>query len=386
MKVPFLDLEAQYQSIKDEVAVAIQEVLESCSFAGGPFVQRFEDEFAAFCRCEYAIGVGSGTEALWLALLALGIGPGDEVITVPNTFIATAEAISFCGAKPIFVDVDEKTYNMDPALLEATITSRTKAIIPVHLFGQVADMDPIMEIARANDLFVIEDACQAHGAEYKSRAAGSIGVAGCFSFYPGKNLGAYGEAGAVVTNNPELDKKIRILRDHGQRKKYHHEMIGWNARMDGFQGAILSVKLKCLAAWNDARRKKAEIYNELLADLDEVIPPWAASYSKHVYHIYAVRVKRRDRLIQALAEKDIHCGIHYPVPVHLQQAYNNLGLQKGAFPVTERCASEFMSLPMFADLTTQQIEHVVEQVKVLVTPSLQLDLGQADARRSASAL
>jgi len=271
MKVTFIDLRAQYESIKDEVALAIQQVLDSSAFAGGPFVGQFEKEFASFCQCKYAIGVGSGTEALWLTLLALGIGPGDEVITVPNTFIATAEAISFCGAKPLFVDIDKSTYTMDPQKLhdylaivnpqsqirnpKSEIRNPPKAVIPVHLFGQTADMDPIMEIARAHGLFVIEDACQAHGAEYKGRPAGSIGDAGCFSFYPGKNLGAYGEAGAVVTNSSYLESKVRMLRDHGQSKRYCHKMIGWNGRMDGIQGAVLSVKLKHLSVWNEARRE-----------------------------------------------------------------------------------------------------------------------------------
>jgi len=242
VKVPFLDLKVQYASIKEEITSALQQVLNNTAFAGGPFVEQFEKDFASFCQCEFAIGVGSGTDALWMALLSLGIGPGDEVITTPNTFIATAEAISFCGAKPVFVDVDEKTYNMDADLLESVISPKTKAIVPVHLFGQMADMDRIMEIARAHELYVVEDACQAHGAEYKGRRAGSIGDVGCFSFYPGKNLGAYGEAGAVVTNNAELAEKMRMFRDHGQGKKYYHLMIGWNARMDGFQGAVLSVK------------------------------------------------------------------------------------------------------------------------------------------------
>jgi dTDP-4-amino-4,6-dideoxygalactose transaminase len=384
MKVPFLDLKAQYESIKDEVAEAIQQVLDSCAFAGGPFVEQFEKEFASFCHCDFAIGLGSGTEALWLSLLALGVGPGDEVITSPSTFIATAEAITFCGAKPVFVDIDEKTYNVNPTLLEAAITSRTKAIIPVHLFGQMADMDSIMEIARAKGLFVIEDACQAHGSEYKGKAAGSIGDAGCFSFYPGKNLGAYGDAGAVVTNNPELDSTIRKLRDHGQRKKYSHELVGWNARMDGFQGAILSVKLRYLSAWNESRRKKAEIYNELLADLDEVITPWEANYSKHVYHLYAIRVNARASLLKALAEEDIHCAIHYPIPVHLQGAYHNLGLQNGRFPVAEMCADEFVSLPMFPELTTKQIERVVDRIKVFINMSLQSDVTHASVAPSAS--
>lgn len=384
MKVPFLDLRSQYESIRDEISVSIQEVLDSCAFAGGPFVEKFEREFASFCECEYAIGVGSGTDALWLALLGLGVGIDDEVITVPNTFFATAEAISLCGAKPVFVDIDEKTYNMNPEMLEAAISNRTKAIIPVHIFGQMADMDPIMEIAGTHNLFVIEDACQAHGAEYKGRAAGSIGDAGCFSFYPGKNLGAYGEAGAVVTNNRELDRKIRMLRDHGQHKKYHHQMVGCNARMDGFQGAILSVKLRYLAAWNDSRRKKAEIYNESLANLDEVITPWEANYSKHVYHIYAIRVKSCDLLIQALAKKDIHCGIHYPVPIHLQEAYKNLGLQEGTFPVAEMYASEFVSLPMFPELTTLQIKRVVDQIRFFASMNSQSDVLQAISPRSGS--
>ena len=255
-------------------------------------------------------------------------------------------------------------------------------MIPVHLFGQMADMDPIMEIARANGLSVIEDACQSHGAEYKGRAAGSIGDAGCFSFYPGKNLGAYGEAGAVVTNNPELDGKIRMLRDHGQQKKYYHALIGWNARMDGLQGAILSVKLRHVATWNEARRKNAQMYNDLLTDLVEVIVPREANYSKHVYHIYAVRVKSRDSLIQALAGKEIHCGIHYPVPLHLQEAYHNLGLQEGRFPVAERCASEFVSLPMFPELTREQIKYVAKQIRVYTSMNRDSDYLQPQTHRS----
>ena len=369
MKVPFLDLKAQYVSIKDEVAVAIQQVLDKTAFAGGPFVAQFEQEFAEFCKTKNAVGVGSGTDALWLALLGLGIGPGDEVITVPNTFIATAEAISFCGAKPVFVDVDEKTYNMDPGLLEAAITPKAKAVIPVHLFGQMADMDPIMEIARKRGLYVIEDACQAHGAEYKGRMAGSIGDAGCFSFYPGKNLGAYGEAGAVVTNDAELAKKIRMLRDHGQEKKYYHGVVGWNARMDGFQGAILSVKLKYLRKWNEERRQNAGIYNQTLSNLDTVILPHEEGYGKHVYHIYTIRVKNRDSLISALVEKDIHCGIHYPIPLHLQKAYQVLGLGKGSFPASEESAGEFVSLPMFPELTQEKIIFISQEIREIVASS-----------------
>ena len=363
MNVPFIDLKAQYESIRTEVASAIQEVLDKAAFAGGPFVAQFEQEFARFCQTQHAIGVGNGTDALWVALWGLGIGAGDEVITAPTTFIATAEAISLCGAKPVFVDVEEQTCNLDPALIEAAITPRTKAIIPVHLFGQTADMDPIIEIAKKHGLFVIEDACQAHGAEYKGRRAGSMGDAGCFSFYPGKNLGAYGEAGAVVTNNAELAEKLKVFRDHGQAKKYYHQIIGWNARMDGIQGAVLSVKLKYLPAWTEARRRNAALYGELLSQVDTVRAPNEAGYAKHVYHIYAIRAHARDELISALGKKGIACGIHYPVPVHLQDAYKDLGLRRGSYPIAERCAEEFVSLPMFPELRKDQIEYVVNEVR-----------------------
>ena len=363
MKVPFLDLKAQYETIRAEIAAALQEVLEKTAFAGGPFVEKFEKEFAPFCRTEHAVGVGNGTDALWAAMLGLGIGQGNEVITAANTFIATAEAISFCGAKPVFVDVDEKTCNMNPNVIEAAITPRTRAIIPVHLYGQMADMDPIMEIARKHKLLVIEDASQAHGAEYKGRRAGSIGHAGCFSFYPGKNLGAYGEAGAVVTNNAELARTMRMFRDHGQSKKYYHSIIGWNARMDGFQGAVLSVKLKHLPAWTEGRRKNAALYNQLLSGVENIILPTEASYGKHVYHIYAIRAQNRDALIKALQQRDVHCAIHYPVPLHLQDAYSSLGYKKGDFPVTERVAEGLVSLPMFAELTQEQIETAAQELK-----------------------
>ena len=364
MNVPFLDLKAQYHALKDELHAAVGEVMENTAFAGGPFVARFEQAFARFCGCKHVVGVGNGTDALWLSLLSLGIGPGDEVITVPDTFIATAEAITYCGAKPVFVDVEEKTYNMDPSLLEAAITPRTKAVIPVHLFGQTADMDPILAIAGAHGLHVVEDACQAHGAEYKGRKAGSMGATGCFSFYPGKNLGAYGEAGAVVTNDDAIAEKIRIFRDHGQSKKYHHGVIGWNARMDGIQGAVLNVKLKYLAGWNEARREHAREYTRLLSSVEGFIEPREADYAKHVFHIYAIRTGRRDRLMAALAEQGISCGIHYPVPIHLQEAYHCLGLARGSFPVSEKCAEEFLSLPMFPELTTGQIAYVVDTLKL----------------------
>jgi dTDP-4-amino-4,6-dideoxygalactose transaminase len=419
MKVPFLDLKSQYQSIRDEIHAAIQQVLDTTAFAGGPFVAQFEKEFAAFCDCKEGIGVGSGTEALWLCLLALGIGQGDEVITVPNSFIATAEAISFCGAKPVFVDVDERTYNLDPNKLEdylkrrmqetgnrkqdkdrsqvsgtrnqdkdskilnpeswnlnpgarslnpppGNLAPRPKAVIPVHLFGQPADMYPILEIARKYNLMVIEDACQAHGGEYKGKKAGSLGDAGCFSFYPGKNLGAYGEAGAVVTNNSELAGKIRMIRDHGQSKKYCHDLIGWNDRMDGIQGAILSAKLKHLSTWNEARRKNAHLYSKLLKGADSIIVPQEAQYARHIYHIYALRVQNRDKLMNALAEKGISCGIHYPIPIHLTDAYKFMGLRRGSFPMAEKCADEFLSLPMYPELTSEQIEYAVAEIKKLV--------------------
>lgn len=363
MKVPFLDLKAQYQALREPMNQALQEVMENTAFAGGPFVAKFEEPFAAFCGCRHAIAVGNGTDALWLSLLALGVGAGDEVITVPNTFIATTEAISFCGATPVFVDVDERFYTMDPAKLEAAITPRTKAIIPVHLFGQTADMDPILALARRRGVAVVEDACQAHGAQYKGKPAGSLGATGCFSFYPGKNLGAYGEAGAIVTNDDDIARKVRMLRDHGQSQKYVHAAIGWNARMDGFQGAVLSVKLPHLDGWNEARRRHAARYGELLAGLPGVKLPVEAPFARHVYHVFAVRVAQRDRILKAMADRGVSCAIHYPVPVHLQEAYRALQLAPGAFPVAERCAAEFLSLPMYPELTTEQTAYVAESLK-----------------------
>jgi len=358
MKVPFLDLKAQGASIRGEVEEAIGQVLDSCAFAGGKFVENFENAFGLFCGSEHAVAVGSGTEALWLTLLALDIGPGDEVITVPNSFIATAEAISLCGAKPVFVDIEEQSYTMDPELIEEAVTPRTRAIIPVHLFGQPADMDPIMAVAARYGLHVIEDACQAHGATYKGRPAGSLGDAACFSFYPGKNLGAAGEGGAIVTSNGNLAEELRILRDHGQPLKYHHTRIGWNGRMDGLQGAILAVKLKHLPSWNESRRNNADIYNSLLEGQADIILPREMPYSNHVYHIYPVRVSRREELMRELNSNGIDCAVHYPVPIHLQKAYSFMGLGKGSFPRSERCSSEFVSLPMFPELSGDQIRHV----------------------------
>src|SRR2546425_1239665 len=359
MQVPFLDLKAHHDSMRGELETAIREVMDSNAFAGGPFVAKFEQDFATYCGAADVIGVGNGTDALWLSMLALGIGAADEVITVPMTFMATAEAISYSGAKPVFVDIDERTYTLDPDLLERAINPRTKAIIPVHLFGQAANMDAILEIARRYGLPVIEDACQAHGAEYKDRKAGSMGTSGCFSVYPGKNLGALGEAGAVITNDEELANKIQMLRDHGQAKKYHHALIGWNARMDGIQGAALQVKLKYLDRANQARRANARFYDQHLAKIEEVVLPEEAEYARHVYHLYVVRVQERDRVLQAMASRGIACGIHYPIPVHLQEAYRFLGHRKGAFPVAERCAEEFLSLPMYPELTTTQMRTVV---------------------------
>lgn len=362
MKVPFLDLQAHHQPLREQFDAAIAAVVDCGAFAGGPFVARFEQEFAAFCGAPFAIGVGNGTDALWLSLLAVGVGPGDEVITVPSTFMATAEAISYCGARPVFVDIDETTYTLDPAQLESAITPRTKAIIPVHLFGQMADMDAILAIANRHGIPVIEDACQAHGSRQRGRPAGTFGVAGCFSFYPGKNLGAFGEAGGVITSDPELKKKIEVFRDHGQDRKYHHARIGWNARMDGIQGAVLSVKLPHLESANARRRAHAARYRELLADTGVVLPVEAPG-NHHVYHVFAVCLPGRDRVLQSLTDAGIGCGIHYPVPVHLQAAYAFLGCGPGSFPVAERCANQFLSLPMFPELTDGQIRAVVAELK-----------------------
>jgi dTDP-4-amino-4,6-dideoxygalactose transaminase len=363
MNIPFLDLKTQHRSIRSELETAIREVMDSCAFAGGTFVEKFEKEWANYCGVEHAVGVGNGTDALWLILLSLGVGAGDEVITVPNTFIATAEAISLCGAHPVFVDVDPSTYTMDPSRLKAAISERTRAIIPVHLFGQTADMDPICAIARERDIPVIEDAAQAHGAEYHGRRAGSLGIAAGFSFYPGKNLGACGEAGAVVTNDGEIARTVRALRDHGQDRKYVHRLVGWNARMDGIQGAILSVKLRHLERWTAQRRENAKVYGALLADIDGLVTPREAPHRKHVHHVYSIRVPRRDSLIETLNNSGINCSIHYPVPIHMQKAYEFLRLPEGSFPISEQCAKEFLSLPMFPELTREHMTYVAEALR-----------------------
>lgn len=360
MNVPFVDLKAQYATIKEDIKKEIEEVLDNTAFILGKKVQDFEESFAEFCNSKYAIAVNSGTSALHLALLIKGIKEGDEVITVPNTFIATAEAISYCGATPIFVDIDPKTYNIDVTKIESVITNKTKAILPVHLYGQPADMDKIMEIAKKHNLEVIEDCCQSHGAEYKGKRI-PVSSIGCFSFYPGKNLGAYGEGGAVVTDDKEIAEKIKILRDHGQEKKYYHKYIGYNYRMDGFQGAVLGVKLKQLDKWTELRRKAAKRYNELLKDVVET--PFEYPDNRHVYHLYVVRVKQREELIEFLNKEGIASGLHYPVPLHMQEAYSFLNIKKGTYPVTEKYTKEIVSLPMYPEITNDQINSVCDHIK-----------------------
>jgi len=361
MNVPFVDLKAQYASIKDEVHGAIDNIVQNTAFILGKEVAQFEEEFADFCQAKYAVAVNSGTSALHLALLAAGVQAGDEVITVPNTFIATIEAILYTNAKPVFVDITPDTYLMDPAKVEAAITDKTKAILPVHLYGQPVDMDPIMEIAKKHNLVVIEDACQAHGAEYKNKRTGGIGHLGCFSFYPGKNLGAYGEGGMIVTDDKELYDEMNMLRDHGSESKYYHKRVGYNYRLTGFQGAILRVKLKYLDQWNENRRKNAKTYSELLANLN-VTTPVESENVKHVYHLYVIRTEDREKLQAHLKEKGVASGLHYPIPVHLQEGYKFLGYGEGDFPITEQYASEILSLPMYAELNQDQIENVVAAI------------------------
>lgn len=364
MEVPFLDLKAQYLSIKKEIDAAISGVFETTSFAGGKYVAQFEEEFASFCTTKYAIGCGSGTDALLLALRAFGIGKGDEVITVPNTFIATVEAIHLCGATAVFADVNELDFTMDPRVLESIITDNTKAIIPVHLYGQMAPMDPIMALASKYNLIVIEDACQAHGAEYRGNRAGSIGDAGCFSFYPGKNLGAYGEAGAVVSNDSYISEKIKVLRDHGQSKKYYHDVIGWNSRMDGLQGAVLSVKLQHLFEWNRSRINHAAYYNKALENIPDLSLPHCRTENKHIYHIYPLITQNRDAILNQLKAKKVYCGIHYPVPIHLQKAFSN-NRAPGVYPNAEKCAQQELSLPMFPELSRNQMDYVIKSIRDL---------------------
>jgi dTDP-4-amino-4,6-dideoxygalactose transaminase len=359
--IPFVDLKAQYASIKDEVLPAIEEVLSSCQFALGSAVAAFEKAFAAYCGVEHAIAVNSGTSALHLALLAAGVGPGDEVITTPFTFVATVAAIHYCGARTAFVDIDPRSFTIVPGQIEAEITPWTKAILPVHLYGQPADMTPILEIARRHDLLVVEDAAQAHGAEYDGVRVGSLGDMGCFSFYPGKNLGAYGEGGMVTTNDAERARVIRMLRDWGAERKYEHVLKGYNYRMEGVQGAVLGVKLRHLEAWTEGRRAAAARYDRLLAG-SGVPTPEAMPYSRHVYHIYAIRTARREAWQAALNAQGVQTGIHYPYPIHLLPAYADLGYKRGRFPHSEKAAAEVLSLPMFPELTAAQCETVAEAV------------------------
>jgi len=347
--VPFVDLRAQYRSIKPEIDAAVARVFETGEFVLGKEVAAFEEEFARYCDVRYAVGVNSGTSALHLALLAAGVGAGDDVITTPFTFVATAAAILQAGACPVFVDIEPGSYTINVDQIERAITSRTKAILPVHLYGQPADLDPILDIARRHGLVVIEDAAQAHGALYKGRPVGGIGHMACFSFYPGKNLGACGEGGAVTTNNADYDRTIRLLRDWGQETKYRHVLRGFNYRMDGIQGAILRVKLRRLEAWTTARRRRAAVYDRLLADTGAVTPS-TMSYAGHVYHLYVIRTACRDAVRQALLQEGVQTGLHYPIPVHLQQCYADLGGRAGDFPCAEAAAREVLSLPMYPEL------------------------------------
>jgi dTDP-4-amino-4,6-dideoxygalactose transaminase len=358
-KIQFVDLQAQYKTIKAEVDEAMARILQRGDFILGDDVRQFETEFASYCKAPYCWGVANGTDALHLAMLACGLGPGDEVITCTHTFIATVLGITQTGAKPVLVDCEPNYYNIDVTQIERAITPRTKAIVPVHLYGQPVDMDPILEIARKHKLLVIEDACQAHGAEYKGRRCGSMGDIAAFSFYPGKNLGAYGDGGAVVTTRKDLSEKVWLLRNYGQKVKYEHICKGFNSRLDTLQAAILRVKLRHLEAWNDARRTAAKEYDKALAGAPVKVPQ-VASYAKPIFHLYVVRTPQRAKLQAALDAQQISWGIHYPVPVHLQPAYADLGYKKGSFPVAEAAAAEILSLPMFPELTVEQIQRVAK--------------------------
>ena len=375
IKVPYLDLKAQYASIKTEIDAAIARVLDSCQFVLGSEVAGFEQEFSTYCGTSACIAVNSGTSALHLALIAAGVGPGDEVITVPFTFVASVAAVLYVGARPVLVDIDPRSFTLDPAAVEAAISPRTKAILPVHLYGQPADMDPIMEVARRHGLIVIEDAAQAHGAKYKGRPVGSIGDMACFSFYPGKNLGAYGEGGAVTTSNAEFARTIRMLRDWGQDRKYHHVLRGFNYRMEGFQGAILRVKLRHLEQWTEARCALVHQYNELLADC-EVETPTEMPWARHVYHVYTLRSDDRDALQAALTTEGIQTGVHYSVPFHLQPAYADLGYEAGAFPQAEAAAKQVLSLPLYPELSTESVTEVARIVRKAVGTKRQTALSR----------
>jgi dTDP-4-amino-4,6-dideoxygalactose transaminase len=360
--IPLVDLKAQYQTIKTEIDAAISRVIESTSFILGPEVEGFEQAFAEYVGARFCIGVNNGTAAVQLALMACGIGQGDEVIVPTNSFFATAESVSTAGATPVFVDADRTSYTIDTSKIEAVITPRTRAIMPVHLYGQSADLDPIFEIAKRHHLLVIEDAAQAHGAEYKGRRVGALGQAGCFSFYPGKNLGAYGEAGALVTNDESVARQARLLRDHGSTSKYEHEIIGYNFRIEALQAAVLRVKLGHLNAWNDLRRAHAASYGELLKDSNLVLPQ-EASYARHIFHCYVVQSESRDALRDQLLAAGIQTGVHYPIPIHLQKAYASLGYRREDFPETERLCDRVLSLPIFPELRQEQLAAIAGAIK-----------------------
>ena len=361
MHIPFVDLKRQYQGIKEEVLARMGETLEGMQLFLGDNVQAFESEFAAYCGTESGIGVGSGTEALHLALLACGVGPGDEVITVSDTFFATVEAIALVGARPVLVDIDPDTYNIDPSQIEERISAKTKAILPVHLYGHPANIDPILELAQTYKLKVIEDACQAHGAEYHGRRTGSLGDVGCFSFYFTKNLGAYGEAGMIVTSDPDIAKECRLLRDHGQNAKYHHLRLGINGRLDEIQATILRVKLPHLDRWNESRRRLAQAYDAGLPHA--VVKPQGMPWAKHVYYVYVIRTPNRDQLRAWLQTRGVATGMHYPIPIHLQEAWRSYGGSDTFLPVTEKVTEEILSLPMYAELSVEEVSYVCDCVR-----------------------
>ncbi len=358
MKVNFLDLKAQYLSIKEEIDEAIQNVLMSSAFAAGPFVKSFEENFAKSHNADFCVGVNSGTAALHAAMMALDIKTGDEVIVPANTFFASPESVSLAGAVPVFVDCEPDYYNIDPEKIEEKITPKTKAVLAVHLYGQPAQMDKIQAICKKHNLLLIEDCAQAHIAEYKGQKIGTFGDCGCFSFYPGKNLGAYGEGGAVITNNKDLYTKIMMIRDHGMPEKYHHDIIGHNYRLEGLQGAILDVKLKYLSGWTKTRQKNAQLYNKLLSQCEKIVTPKVINGAEHVYHVYVIRCQDREDLINFLKDNGIFTGIHYPIPCHLQKAYKFLNYPKDSFPVAEKYADQILSLPMSEQLTEEQINYV----------------------------
>lgn len=360
--VPYLDLQAQMRPLRKEIDAAIARTLDNCSFCLGPDVAQFEKDFARFCGAEHALGFNSGTSALHVALLLLDIKPGDEIITTPFTFVATSWAISYVGAKPVYVDVDDATFNLDPKLVEKAITPRTKAIMPVHLYGHPVDLDPLLAICRKHNLPLVEDACQAHGAKYKGKTVGTFGVVSGFSFYPGKNLGAYGEGGGLVTNNAAMAARARALREHGSTKRYYHDEIGFNYRMEGIQGAVLGVKLKHLAEWTAGRRRVAHRYHELLADTPLQLPR-EADYAESCYHLYVVRHAQRDALKSHLEANQVGCALHYPLPLHLQKCYASLGYKAGDFPVSEKAARECLSLPIYPEMTDAQVQRVASVIK-----------------------